>query len=356
MIPDDELFTFSGLGKGETVVVSGPGVESPVDLEVFQALTNSPSETLSPLMGSSLFESGPSTSGPIVPESMLLSSQNTFAELEALESGYQALYGEGGMPDWKASHQGDLNDCSFVATVVALAATDPQAIKDMIKVNADGTFVVTFPGTLPGERNVPIHVNHDPSLPGATTDGGIWLRVLEQAAGYYYNNHAGDHVINNTYIFSENNNVDRLNGPTFPDHYIALLTGAGATKIYPGKYGFFNSTDTYHEYRRRGVDSKALMVATSPLGVFWTGDDEGIIRNHIYTILDYDAVNKIVTLRNPQGPGSLEYGQVKVWVVNKDNRAVEDRTAVLDGEPDGIFKLPLAQFITRFEWFTKENK
>src|SRR5437016_5761467 len=60
--------------------------------------------------------------------------------------------------------QGDLGDCFFLSSLVAVAATRPEVIKRAISKNVDGSYTVTFQEkTRAGFRPVPVRV--DAELP-----------------------------------------------------------------------------------------------------------------------------------------------------------------------------------------------
>lgn len=113
--------------------------------------------------------------------------------------------------------QAGLGDCFLLATLGAVALQDPQAIKNMIRENPDGTFTVTFKeriyGTNPPEySDKPITVSPDfpgfvdgwnHAQPGDANGKGqkeIWPLVIEKAyaqlKGGYDVLHKGDQPIN----------------------------------------------------------------------------------------------------------------------------------------------------------------
>jgi hypothetical protein len=71
------------------------------------------------------------------------------------------------------------------------------------------------------------------------------------------------------------------------------------------------------------------------------GRVEGIYRNHGYTLWGYDSATQTVTLRNPHGYGG-EWKQ-------QPNRLPPD------GRDDGIFEMPLADFVRVFAIVTIEQ-
>ncbi len=97
-----------------------------------------------------------------------------------------------GSPRVATAKQGRIGDCWLVSTMDAIAAVDPQRIKDMIKDNEDGTFTVTFQRyDHEQERYVPEPVTVDNSfyvtgfanMPayGSCASGDLWFAVVEKA-------------------------------------------------------------------------------------------------------------------------------------------------------------------------------
>jgi hypothetical protein len=91
-----------------------------------------------------------------------------------------------------AVKQGEVGDCYFLASVAAVAKTNPDAIKQMIKENTDGTYTVTFPGdaghhqlivTKPTEAEEEIY--------NGASKYGTWASVLEKAYGELGKIHQG---------------------------------------------------------------------------------------------------------------------------------------------------------------------
>src|SRR5262249_52466936 len=83
--------------------------------------------------------------------------------------------------------QGGIGDCYFLAEIASLASSPAgkQAIVDMIKVNDDGTYTVTFPGD--PKNPITVSAPTDAEL-GRYAKGnfrGIWPAVLEKAYGKY---------------------------------------------------------------------------------------------------------------------------------------------------------------------------
>jgi hypothetical protein len=89
----------------------------------------------------------------------------------------------------EAISQGSIGDCYFVSSLASLAKSNPQAIKDAIKDNGNGTYTVTFPGA----KDEPITINAPTEAEQATynqaSEHGTWASVMEKAYGKYCQEH-----------------------------------------------------------------------------------------------------------------------------------------------------------------------
>jgi Calpain family cysteine protease len=83
-----------------------------------------------------------------------------------------------------AVQQGEVGDCYFLAAVAAVAKTNPDAIKNMIKDNSDGTYTVTFPGDA-GHHQLKVNkpTEAEEALYNGGSKYGTWASVLEKAYG-----------------------------------------------------------------------------------------------------------------------------------------------------------------------------
>jgi hypothetical protein len=209
-----------------------------------------------------------------------------------------ALYGNGQGPDWTSVQQGALNNCWFVTAAMGVARTDPAAIKNLIADNGDGTYTVTFPG------KEAVTITYDPNAKGSTSDG-IWLRVLEQSAAKFLNIDAGAR----------------------PRMAIDFLTGSSTnvrTKNFSGIANWRDKIST-------AVTNNKIAIVCTPKGA---ADVDGIVLNHAYLVIGYDAATDKVQLRNPwgrqdyTGPGN-------------------DPTDLTD---DGVFTMPLTDLYRIFQY------
>jgi len=216
----------------------------------------------------------------------------------------------------EAVRQGCYGDCYFIASVAAFANTaeGKQAIKNMIKVNSDGTYTVTFPGDPDNPVTVSAPTDSELSYYTEGTENGLWPAILEKAYGTY---------------------TDRLN--IISEEGIEEGSNSGAAmKLLTGKDV---KTDSISDSRSSIDETDRKLTAAVRNGKpmtagidHWAHHDPGLQNSHRYSVLDYDPTTKMVTVRNPNGYNELE---------DKDGN-------ILDDHHDGIFKMPLDQFCRNF--------
>jgi uncharacterized protein with LGFP repeats len=91
------------------------------------------------------------------------------------------LFGAGG-PLYTDVYQGNLGDCTYMASLAEVAARNPFTIQSMFTDNGDGTYTVRF-----GHNGVPDYVTVDSQLPNgggsfdSPTAGPIWAALAEKA-------------------------------------------------------------------------------------------------------------------------------------------------------------------------------
>jgi hypothetical protein len=213
--------------------------------------------------------------------------------------------------------QGAIGNCYFPAALAAVAHTSPQALKDAVKKNADGTYSVRFYENGNKSRPVDIKVDSDlyvrsfggpiygGSLGGTTTKEGmeLWYPLIEKAYAQWKGS------------------------------YDAIGNGGSAGKVMSEVLGRSQSYDWVSAgSEQRLFDRIKRDIANGvPVAAGTHGSDQaarytntGVYANHAYSVLGVEEKNgeKFVKLRNPWGQS--EYGS--------------------DGKNDGFFSLPMAKF------------
>ena len=184
--------------------------------------------------------------------------------------------------------QGHMGNCFFVSMAGNLAFQNPDAIKNMIKPNEDGSNKVDFPD---GRS---IRINKLPeaviALGSRTGNQGTWINVLEEAYGEVYKtNEPGD----NSAI-----GLDRISRGGNIGETISLLTGHKSDTI-AWKSGLPEDLLNIRYLLGKGVKNKSLMGAGVPFDL--KKPPPAIIVGHAYAILNYDEKKDVITLWNPHG-------------------------------------------------------
>lgn len=195
-----------------------------------------------------------------------------------------------------------IGDCYFMASMAAIAHNNPEAIKDMIKDNGDGTYNVTFYEKkslfdISGPDFKPVEVTVDDDFPmkkGATVfagegDGGneIWPMIMEKAYAKYHGSYS------------------KIHGG-FADTALSELTGLKSETFSAGGMDI----ETLADLAGQG---KALTATTKhdlhigPVGIPDSTDFNPLFQNdtlhegHVYCISNVDKDAGTVTLQNPWG-------------------------------------------------------
>jgi hypothetical protein len=203
--------------------------------------------------------------------------------------------------------QGQIGDCYVPATCAAVAHAEPEAIRDLVRDNGNGTWTVTFhPAGSP-----PVEVSVDGDLYGEVGrprygKGQFWFSLVEKALAQWRGSYevvgqGGSVGQMMSEILGRPNTEHRLCGQS-PDHD-AILEGTRQRRaMAAGTYGTAESA--------RYTNS-------------------GVYANHAYSVLGagQEQGQRYVTLRNPWGSGE----------------------PAGDGVDDGVFRLPLERFMTLYQ-------
>jgi len=315
----------------------------------------------------------------------------------------EALYGSGGVRP-EGVRQGRLGSCYFHAVVAAMAQTKPQVLKDMIHSGSAGTFTVHFADGKQ-ETAYPEDLSYTRGI-GYDLSDGLWVAVLFRAYAQrvlreslllaidksdlfpLFKAPAKDFISTNDSLLlaydrairaqvDQYGNIDRsklegqLQEEMKPLPVSDEIKGSLIKLLESG--GFFDSLaevikqngELFGAYRAVGqggiADRVMQTFAGSSLDVLNESEDQAatslgqVVKNklpaaacsggshfyellaagqsipadtegwyvnaHCYTVLGFDSSERTVTLRNP-------------WARHPD--------------PDGIFKLPLQQFVPAF--------
>ncbi|MCB9644450.1 MAG: hypothetical protein H6728_15365 [Myxococcales bacterium] len=225
--------------------------------------------------------------------------------------------------------QGSLANCYLVAAASAVAGTDPDAIKNMIKDNGNGTYTVNFK-----ERDYRGRVTEK----SVTVDGDLFVRPDGSALyGAGMNSKSKDQmemwfpIFEKAYATYKGNSYDKIgNGGSSADVMKSIL---GANTTYSGveDYNADRVFDSLKKAQENGWPATAATYGKDgPEAERYSG--QKIYPWHAYTVLGVQEEDgkKFVQLRNPWG--STEPGY--------------------DGKDDGIFRLELKDFVHYYSGVT----
>ncbi len=218
--------------------------------------------------------------------------------------------------------QGAIGNCYFPAALAAVARANPQAIKDLIRQNADGTYTVRF--FQYGDQTKPVEIQVDgdlyvrawggpiygSSLGGPTTprEMELWYPLVEKAYAQWKGSY------------------DTIGDGGSAGEVMSEVLGR------PSSWGGFISAGAEERlFGRMKTDlERGLPVAAGTHGKHRAElyTNTGVYSNHAYSVLGVEEKDgqRFVTLRNPWGQS--EYGH--------------------DGKNDGVFSLPMAEFTKLF--------
>lgn len=183
-------------------------------------------------------------------------------------------------------NQGSLADCWFLASLGAVAAQDPQWLRDHISYDAEaGTYTVTF-----YDDGEPVEVTIDddftPSGAGDANQNPSWATVYEKAAAVFM---GGD--------YTDVEYDSAAQG-------LEMITGRDSDTDGSGANPFDGPPD--FDGMQNALDEGRPVVAYSNTNrdfLPWDGpEDSSVVANHMYVV---DGVNEQgeIVLINPWGPG-----------------------------------------------------
>ncbi len=207
------------------------------------------------------------------------------------------LFAAGG-PSVNDIQQGQVGDCYFLSTLGAVAAKDPDAIKNMVRDNGDGTYSVRF-YVNDGFGTVPEWVTVDGKLPENSGGGTMaastltdptngkqitWVAIVEKAyAAFNSKDHIGG---------SGADTYDGTSGGMASNAYQAI-TGQTAEDVPV----WFMSDSQLYDHLSQANSGQTIMASTD------ASEDAGsnIVASHCYTVLGTETRDGVqyVELRNP---------------------------------------------------------
>jgi pyrrolidone-carboxylate peptidase len=251
-------------------------------------------------------------------------------------------WGEGDMhgADVTDVNQGGLGDCYFMALLAAIAEVRPDAIEQMVKPNADGSFTVSFfapDGKMIHEKvwpTFPTDYAGDPAFaePGDKDDvygKELWPMLIEKAwmqvRGSWRNMEGG-----------QSDPVQHAIGMTGNVREIFALPGALSEKdLFDKLEKHFKAKQPITIFSPMDTDPKPRQKKATKAGV---------IINHAYALWHVNSDSKTVDLYNPHGPAADH-------LLNKDMRYLKTNFARI-----AFFKMKEAELSTTRQGPSKEEQ
>ncbi len=210
-----------------------------------------------------------------------------------------------------------LGDCWLLASLAALAQTQPTVLEQAITAHDDGSYTVRLygedaAGVLSAEDvrvagTIPMTANGQDAYAQREDPGELWVVVIEKAFAAWKGGYGGLHA-------------------GLPSHALTALTGRAASDTATAHKTDASLGETF----RNNADAQRAMVAASRPNL--NLDAGGIIPGHAHTILGVEGTGDraMVTLRDPYA----EYEPQG------------------HGARDGVFTLTMAEFREQFDYFS----
>jgi hypothetical protein len=229
-----------------------------------------------------------------------------------------------GKPDWQALKQGGSGDCYWMSTLDDEAKADPNAIKNMIHDNQNGSYTVNFKGTKPVTVQAP--TDAEIAAFGGSGKDGLWGSVMEKAYG--------QSRINN---FQNMENPGAGGEPFEGANFGGQSTDATETLTGHKANNISNhlSNQRYGAQLQSDLQHHDLLVASTqgapPFSK--TGlEPDGLPYGHDLSVIGFNPKNDEVEVRNPWGSNGYHNAEQP-----------KDAASLVNGQ-SGIFWMKLNNF------------
>jgi hypothetical protein len=208
-----------------------------------------------------------------------------------------------GNPAYTDSAQGYLGDCYFIATLDSISKSSPTAIQNMFVDNGDNTWTVRYycngiADYVTVDRYLPTYSNYAvyADVGGTYTKNAneLWMALAEKA--YVQWNETGKEGRDGV------NAYNSIEGGWMQNVYAQVLGTLSQT------YWWLNESDKQYLINALAAN-KAVTYATDT-----DGNGNGLVGNHAYMVVSYNASNNTFQLYNPWAsyhPGPLTYAQLR---------------------------------------------
>jgi hypothetical protein len=266
--------------------------------------------------------------------------------MEAKRSLYADLNQPSASIRLEAIKQGQVGDCLFLAALGSLIAVRPQSILKLINQNENGTFTVIFPGAADIPIVVAAPTSTELALYAKGSAFGMWAPLLEKAYGLLVAKRK-----NLSTVIPAENTATRENFKS-----LEILTGNKTRWEYTQDsfsraFGNCKRTVSPSDLRvilRTCFIQKQSIMAGALKGAAPERGEPMIVAMHAYSVVGWDESRNEVTLRNPWGVVPLNASQTDLF-------RFEPGKDIIDDLSEGILKLPLESFYSKFEAICVEN-
>ncbi len=229
-----------------------------------------------------------------------------------------------GAPSYQDQHQGAVGDCYLISSLGVIAATTPDAIRNMFIDNRDGTYTVRFfTGAYGAFRNAD----------GSTSDGfrnGVGVADYVTVDRYFASTSAGRFAYSNAgALLSSSSNAlwIALAEKAYAQWNETGQAGRGiAANSYASIEGGWMSTAKAQvlgynssNYHLTNANQQTLIDALNSgkavtIGTKLSGQSGALVASHAYSIMGYNAQTDQFQLHNPWGvhhAGGMSYSQLQ---------------------------------------------
>lgn len=247
-------------------------------------------------------------------------SESMEATRKVVRDAKRTLYADDTKPTDSINHkavvQAGIGNCYYFAALASLADLSPKSIADMITTNKDGTYTVTFPGKKPVTVKGP--TDAELTLFPKPTNEGVWVHVMEKAYGELCMNDSLYRALRQLRGMKESViPQEHTNGGSALDAGLRVLTNKSI-----GWTWSLSGPKALHEGLSDATTRGVPVTADTGFNVKVDG---GPATDHVYSVLKYDKIDKVLTVRNPWG------------------NSVPSLKGVKD-KGDGVFEIPLETF------------
>ncbi len=225
--------------------------------------------------------------------------------------------------------QGETGSCFVLSPMNAMLEKNPNAIKNMIRDNKDGTSTVTFPGA----KDKPVTISNPTDAERLTYSSGSQSAIIEKAYAKHMAAQSGQEA-----KFSGKDGKLRS-----PVQEIMKDGGdmAESMKLLTGREAGFVTTNNdklVSHLKNANLKDQNVVAVSKTKDKLPEGSP--LLHTHAFAVTGFDEKTHTVELKNPY---SSSRDGSPIEPINSQGKA-------LDGKNDGRFKMPLNEFKKHFGW------